>query len=184
MTGAVSSTSQRSLPMVSHHQPQLPPPLTENALAARRPSSVSSRSTTRRHRSSRSHNGGSSYRPQNEFPDFAQTGDVEIVIQADGQERRYMLHRLILTQCSGFFEASTSEGWSRAQPVDAQRNQSRPLARIGEEDEERELGRPAAGQRQMWRYELDLGNSQEDTPMLIQKVRPLVTDHCAGIDDS
>lgn len=159
--------------MVSHHQPQFPPHPPDRALTARRPSSVSSRSTTRRHRSSRSHHGSQSYRPQNEFPNFAQTGDVEIIIQADGQERRYILHRLILAQCSGFFEAGTSEGWSRAQTVGIGQEHSNSLARIREEDEGTEVGGPSAGQRQVWRYELDWGNGQEDMPMLIQKVNPL-----------
>ncbi|PGH02846.1 hypothetical protein AJ80_08796 [Polytolypa hystricis UAMH7299] len=71
----------------------------------------------RRHRSGRSHHGGSSahhHQPLNEFPIFATTGDVEIVIRAGSQERRYLLHRLILAQCSGFFDAGTSEEWSRA----------------------------------------------------------------------
>lgn len=163
MTAIGPPNTQNPNSMVSHHQPQLPPPPTDRALTARRPSSISSRSTTRRHRSSRSHHGSQSYRPQNEFPNFAQTGDVEIIIQADGQERRYTLHRLILAQCSGFFEAGTSEGWSRAQTVGTGQQHSNSLARIGEEDE-------GTGQRQVWRYELDWGNGQEDMPMLVQKV--------------
>lgn len=158
-------------PMVSH--PQLTDrPLPHRATTA----SVTSRSTTtRRHRSSRSHTGGSSYRPQNEFPNFAQTGDVEIIINADGQEKRYMLHRLILAQNSGFFEAGTSEDWSRAQA----RSQSsgtgvgNGLGRIGEDEESREQGRPAFpgphGQRFLWRYELDWGNKDDEVPMLVQK---------------
>lgn len=170
MTALAARVPQLSTSMVSDHQPQYPPPPSDLALAARRPSSVSSRSTTRRHRSSRSQPGGQSHRAHNEFPNFAATGDVEIVIQADGQERRYLLHRLILTQCSGFFEASTSEGWSRAQAVETDRAQNGVLARIGEEDESREASRPPTGQKQVWRYELDWGTGQDDTPMLVQKV--------------
>lgn len=169
MTAIGPSNFQYPNSMVSHHQPQLPPPPTDRALTARRPSSVSSRSTTRRHHTSRSHHGSQSYRPQNEFPNFAQTGDVELIIQVDGEERRYFLHRLILTQCSGFFEAGTSEGWSRAQTVGTPQEQSNSLARIREEDEGTDVGRPS-GQRQVWRYELDWGNGQEDMPMLVQKV--------------
>ncbi|KAL8861876.1 MAG: hypothetical protein Q9178_001745 [Gyalolechia marmorata] len=142
----------------------------------RRPASVTSRSTTtRRHRSSRSQTGGASFRPQNEFPNFAQTGDVEIVINAEGQEKRYLLHRLILAQCSGFFEASTSEDWSRAQAQGvAGPAQSNGLANIGEEDEYgREADQPTlpvgpTGDRYRWRYELDLEN-KDDVPMLVQK---------------
>lgn len=170
MPAPAFSTPHLPLPMVSHHQPQLPLPPEDRALTARRPSSVSSRSTTRRHRNSRSHHGSHSYRPQNEFPNFAQTGDVEIIVQADGQERRYVLHRLILAQCSGFFEAGTSEGWSRAQAVNAGREHTGVLSRIGEEDEERGPSQSSTGQRQMWRYELDWGSGQNDTPLLVQKV--------------
>lgn len=175
MTAA--SASAYNLPIHSMvSQPHLPPPPSDRALAARRPAPVTSRSTTtRRHRSSRSHHGSSSFRPQNEFPNFAQTGDVEIIISADGQERRYMLHRLILAQCSGFFETGTSEEWSRAQaraPALEAGGASGALSRIGEEDE-RQGSRPApqSGQRQMWRYELDWGNGEEEQPMLVQKVR-------------
>ncbi|KAK0514549.1 hypothetical protein JMJ35_003166 [Cladonia borealis] len=156
--------------MVSHPQPSDRPPL------AHRAASTTSRSTnTRRHRTGRSHAGGS-YRTQNEFPNFAQTGDVEIIINADGQEKRYMLHRLILAQNSGFFEAGTSEDWSRAQA----RGQSsgvgpgNTLGSIGEDEESvREQGRPAypipQSQRFIWRYELDWGNKDEEVPMLVQK---------------
>lgn len=171
------SLSSYDLPshMVSYPQP------TDQNLTTRRPASVTSRSTTtRRHRSSRSHTGGASFRPQNEFPNFAQTGDVEIIINAEGQEKRYMLHRLILAQCSGFFEASTSEDWSRAQtqgiaPI-AGPAQSHGLAKIGEEDEYgTEVGRAALPlaaprDRYRWRYELDWGNKDDEVPMLVQKV--------------
>ncbi|KAL8747331.1 MAG: hypothetical protein Q9184_007617 [Pyrenodesmia sp. 2 TL-2023] len=157
--------------------PQPPDP----TLTARRPASVTSRSTTtRRHRSSRSHTGGAPFRPQNEFPNFAQTGDVEIIISVEGQEKRYMLHRLILAQCSGFFEAGTSEDWSRAQaqgvaPTTAPA-QGVALSNIGEEEEEygRDASRPAIPlapprDRYRWRYELDWGNKDDEVPMLVQK---------------
>lgn len=93
-----------------------------------------------------------------------------------------MLHRLILAQCSGFFEAGTSEDWSRAQAQDiaptaatAQRN---TLSNIGEEEEYgQEAGRasiPIAPPRDRyrWRYELDWGNKDDEVPMLVQKVSP------------
>ena len=176
-----ASASAYKLPfhsMVS--QPQIPPPPSDRAHAARRAASVSSRSTTTPpHPSSRAHHGGSSFRPQNEFPNFAQTGDVEIIISADGQERRYMLHRLILAQCSGFFETGTSEEWSKAQsraPLpESESGTNGSLSRIGEDEDESPLRGhsilgPSSGQRQMWRYELDWGNGDEDQPMLIQKV--------------
>ncbi|KAM5448028.1 hypothetical protein MaudCBS49596_005614 [Microsporum audouinii] len=84
---------------------------------SRGPSSVTSSRRSRRHHrfGSRSHAGGSSHPQLNEFPIFSTTGDVEIVIRAADQERRYLLHRLILAQNSGFFEASTSDEWSSVQ---------------------------------------------------------------------
>ncbi|KAJ4306648.1 hypothetical protein N0V88_000012 [Collariella sp. IMI 366227] len=75
-------------------------------------------SSSRSRRYNRSHAGGASFIPQNEFPIFSHSGDVDIVVRvATGHEHRYLLHRHILTRCSGFFEASTSHEWSRAQPV-------------------------------------------------------------------
>ena len=154
-------------------------------LAIRRPPSVSSRSTTtRRHRSNRSHHGGSSYSLQNEFPNFAHSGDVEIIISHEGQEKRYMLHRLILAQCSGFFEASTSEEWSRAQAQSqgqgVSQTSERGLGRIGEdEDSESQVGRPSASSayqahRPRWRYELNAASQEDDIPMLVQKVSTIL----------
>lgn len=177
MTPKSISTYDLPSHMVSYPQPPDP------TLTARRPASVTSRSTTtRRHRSSRSHTGGASFRPQNEFPNFAQTGDVEIIISAEGQEKRYMLHRLILAQCSGFFEAGTSEDWSRAQAQGvaptAAPAQSSTLSNIGEEEEYgRDASRPAIPlppprDRYRWRYELDWGNKDDEVPMLVQKVNP------------
>lgn len=175
-------TSPAAASMVS--QPFAP----ERALSVRRPPSVTSRSTTtRRHRSHRSHHGGSSYVPQNEFPNFAHTGDVEIIVAIDGQEKRYMLHRLILSQCSGFFEASTSEAWSRHQAqahLQAQEETGNTsLSVIGEESDGSTISRThsvapiSPGQKPMWRYELDTGNgesgSEDELPMLVQKVNDL-----------
>ncbi|RMZ89155.1 hypothetical protein DV736_g3612, partial [Chaetothyriales sp. CBS 134916] len=113
------------------------------AAASRRAPSASSRASRSRghhihhHHRGRSHHGGSSHAPQNEFPFFAQTGDVEIVIECEAQERRYLLHRLILAQFSGFFEAGMSDEWSRARPVPT--TPARPeqtLTVIGEEEDE------------------------------------------------
>lgn len=146
-----------------------------------------SHSSRRHHRSGRSHHGGSSYHAQNDFPIFTHTGDVEIVILANGQERRYLLHRLILAQCSGFFEASMSEEWSRsplqqeAQPVSRPSKPDGPLSRISSEEEsvftgstlvtsERSTVSPSSTKRR-WRYELDWENKAEDEePILVQKV--------------
>lgn len=177
MNSASISSYNLSSPML------FPPEPSEPTLTARGPRSTASRATTsRRHRGNRSHHGGSSYAPRNEFPYFAQSGDMEIIINADGQEKRYMLHRLILAQNSGFFEASTSEEWSRAQAHGASDQHQIPeldrgLPRV-EEDEVGVggLDRPAMAGSQSgavlrWRYELDGGAKEDEVPMLVQKVR-------------
>ncbi|EED19873.1 conserved hypothetical protein [Talaromyces stipitatus ATCC 10500] len=145
------------------------------------PASSSSRlsHSSRRHRHGRSHHGGSSYTAQNEFPIFAHTGDVEIVIAAGGQEKRYLLHRLILSQCSGFFEASTSEEWSRSQAQAESASaavDSDPSLQSIAEDGSSILSRRGSAQgssmppKLRWRYELDWQNKESDEdPILVQK---------------
>lgn len=91
-----------------------------------------------------------------------------------------MLHRLILAQCSGFFEAGTSEDWSRAQArahaAETGTAQASGLPRIGEDNESSsEQGRrSSSGQSTQdkfrWRYELDWGPNDDEVPMLVQKV--------------
>lgn len=115
-------------------------------------------STVRRHhRHPRSHAGGGGGGPvqlQNEFPLFLQTGDVEIVIKNAKREQRYVLHRLILSQCSGFFEAGTSEEWSQGNaPTDSSSSI---------------LGR-SSNEAKRWRYELDWASGGEDIPMLVKR---------------
>ncbi|EEP82386.1 conserved hypothetical protein [Uncinocarpus reesii 1704] len=178
-----------SLPMVSH------PEATARPRAVRPPQSVASsrhpqhpqhqhqHQHRRRFSGGRSHHGGSSHQPLNEFPIFTGTGDVEIVIRASNQERKYLLHRLILAQNSGFFEAGTSEEWSGVQ---AQREEADRARADGSPDgvpegngldvvrEEDENGsRTAAAKkpkRNRWRYELDWENREEDElPILVQK---------------
>lgn len=149
---------------------------------------VGTASTTGRHRASsrrehhdrrhynRSYAGGASaYVPQNEFPWFSHSGDVEIIVKVpSGHENRYLLHRHTLTRCSGFFEASTSEPWSRAKELPAPAPSTTPgteLARIGEDSPSTtsnaiaRIGTP----RKRWRYELDCGSGGDDIPMLVQK---------------
>ncbi|PBP17987.1 hypothetical protein BUE80_DR011215 [Diplocarpon rosae] len=131
------------------------------SLAHRGPSSVVSRSSRHR-RHGRSHAGGSSFAPQNEFPIFSHTGDVEILVHVGSQTNRYLLHRIILTQCSGFFEAGTSQEWSKPGSEGGAE-----LARIREDS-----GSQSAMHREVrrrWRYELETGSSDEDIPMLVQK---------------
>lgn len=140
--------------------------------------------SSRNRRYNRSHAGGTSYVPQNEFPWFSNSGDVEIVIKvASGHENRYLLHRHTLTRCSGFFEASTSNEWSRAQELPAlppagttagALTTGAELARIGEDSGSERGGTgtarpsPAGTPRKRWRYELDAG-SGDDIPMLVQR---------------
>ena len=158
----------------------------------RHQSKTSSSHVSRARRYNRSHAGGGSYVPRNEFPIFSNSGDVEIVVRvAGGHENRYLLHRHTLTRCSGFFEASTSSEWSRARtiaepspPNSAGTLEGRTgggggrdqLARLGDGREEANggggdgvvsaaLGSP----RRRWRYELDPGTGDGDIPMLVQK---------------
>lgn len=154
----------------------------DQSLTLRGPSSVvSARTASRPHASSRSkrynrsHAGGTSYIPQNEFPVFSHSGDVEIFIRAGGRENRYLLHRHTLTRCSGFFEASTSQEWSKASVLPLPGPSTRELARIGEEaagnggNEVARHNADSPGPRKRWRYELDPGSGGDDIPMLIQK---------------
>lgn len=171
--------------MVSQRDPDA-----SHSLAVRGAQSVvGTRSSSRPHVSSRSkrynrsHAGGTSYVPQNEFPWFSASGDVEIVIRAGGRENRYLLHRHTLTRCSGFFEASTSQQWSKAAVLPSlPEPPSTDLARIREDsgvsmgrsstESGNEIARPGAGSpgpRRRWRYELDPGTGGDDIPMLVQK---------------
>ncbi|KAJ5601663.1 hypothetical protein N7510_011197 [Penicillium lagena] len=151
-------------------------------------SSIVSRPSHRRHRSGRSHHGGSSHSSSNDFPVFTYTGDTEIVVRVGSQEKRYLLHRLILAQCSGFFEASTNEDWSRQAATS--KLEGSP-SRVSEDDSlsngstlaQSDHGtlplRP--GEKRRWRYELDWENRTEDEePILVQK--PPTYTSCFGSD--
>lgn len=146
----------------------------------------SGQASSRSKRYNRSHAGGNSYIPLNEYPVFTQSGDVEIIIKAGPLENRYLLHRHILTRCSGFFEASTSEEWSRARgPDPSTKPKIRQLAAgnevacvnpngsvLSQADSTTGAKLSAAvsipGERR-WRYELDTGREDDDIPMLVQK---------------
>lgn len=145
-------------------------------------------SSHRRHsRQIRSHAGGASYQPQNEFPIFTQTGDVEIIITsnpharkgpanavnpytgatAPRREERFLLHRLILSQCSGFFEESTASEFNGPQQEVRTIPSGGALARLPP-------GAPTLdenGRRKRWRFELDWGENGDEMPVLVPKVR-------------
>lgn len=177
--------------MVSHIEPP------NQQLIPRRPPSVSSRaSTSRRHRSSRSHHGAPSSSSQNEFPNFSNTGDVEIIVTSINgrKEQRYLLHRLILTQSSGFFEVDIK--YDGASPATQSGSASGPsygtLSRIGENDMSRtsvdtsrtstdsattrRVSSSSSSDRKRWRYVLDWGNTPDsEIPMLVQREASLAT---------
>ncbi|KAI1913032.1 hypothetical protein LOZ61_003009 [Ophidiomyces ophidiicola] len=169
-----------SLPMVSH----------PDARPARAATSVSSsRHPPAQHRrrfsGGRSHHGGSCDQPRNEFPVFSITGDVEVVIRAASQERKYLLHRLILAQNSGFFDAGTSEEWP------AQRGDAAGSEAAGDHSDsglgvarEENASQLRAGRRNRWRYELDWENREDDElPILVQKT-PTASNAVFGDRDS
>ncbi|EME83247.1 uncharacterized protein MYCFIDRAFT_203560 [Pseudocercospora fijiensis CIRAD86] len=185
--------------MVSHHPPPysdlgLPPLAATAPVYARAPRAASvnsGRSHTRRHssRHARSHHGGSSHVAQNEFPFFSHTGDVEIIIgnESGRKEQRYLLHRLILSQCSGFFEAGTRAEWSgrMIENAGSSTGTAGGLARINETESvtagsssraSSQERRPSYEQgKRKWRYELDWrAAGEDDMPMLVQK------DHTPG----
>lgn len=187
--------------MVSQAEPSQ---ISSHVLTRHGSSSVVSRSS-RRHRHNRSVAGGTSYIPQNDFPIFSSTGDVEIIITAGNQTNRYLLHRIYLAQCSGFFEASTSQEWSRATITTSYDDSaggggrgSKELARIGEEDGGSRVSSRARSReggtggtesqvgvgRRKWRYELDYGTGNDDIPMLVQKDSSNTTSSLFGSSDS
>lgn len=146
-----------------------------NALTRRGPSSVAS--SSRHRRGSRNHRSAGYI--SNDFPEFSHTGDVEILVNTGSRTNRYLLHRIILIQCSGFFEASTSQEWSRAVNEGGVENGGE-LARIGE-DSGSEAGR-SKDVKKRWRYELDTGANSDDVPMLVQKENTTVS--LFGANDS
>ncbi|KAG5970214.1 hypothetical protein E4U56_007912 [Claviceps arundinis] len=127
---------------------------------------------------------------KDEFPIFAHTGDVAITIRgavaADGVEavsKTYLLHQDTLARCSGFFAASTSSQWFKAQSDPAR---VKGLARDIGDDGDRGSGsgsssggdKDGSGRAQntfgstppkrQWKFELDHGTEYLDTSMLIQ----------------
>lgn len=172
------STSDDIPTMVSH---------AEVAESSRRAPSITSRSSRTRHHHNRTRHGALPYPSQNEFPFFAQTGDVEIIVDCDGQEKRYLLHRLMLAQFSGFFDAGMSDEWSRTHAqllaTEKRSEQIQALSIIGEEHSGSEVSGSIPGpnitpeqasrttsSRKRWRYELNWATVNDDEePILVQK---------------
>jgi hypothetical protein len=137
-----------------------PPPLR----SSRAPSVAgTTRSSTvrasRHHRHTKSHAGvpssstssTSSHPVLNEFPTFERSGDVEIVLKNGRREMRYVLHRLYLAQCSGWFEDVLG-------------------LRDRNEDDVKAGGTARAFARRV-RFELDWGRDNTDEmPLLVLKV--------------
>lgn len=162
----------------------LEPPPAPSVFSRRGASSVVSRpsSLSRSKRYNRSHTGGSSHVSTNDFPIFSNSGDVEIIIRArecapnqPPAQNRYLLHRLTLSQCSSFFEASTAAEWSRARPFPPS-----DLPRVGESSSSVNGSDDGSSTtlvsstnnttfRKRWRFELDPSAGDSDIPMLIQK---------------
>ncbi|KAJ5793657.1 hypothetical protein N7457_000256 [Penicillium paradoxum] len=142
----------------------------------------------RRHRSGRSHHGGSSHSSSNDFPIFTYTGDTEVVIRVGSQEKRYLLHRLILAQCSGFFEASTNEDWSRQTALSLPKAEG-TLSRVSEDDDLSSGSTlvpsdngfsTRSGEKRRWRYELDWENRAEDEEVILVQKQPTYAHMSSG----
>lgn len=140
-------------------------------------SNSQSQSHTRSH--SRSHTGTSStssrafhHQPhaQNEFPWFTHTGDVEILIATPKGEERFLLHKLILSQCSSWFDEQLGRGdWGREEGSREHGVGSRPGSRRGS------VGQQSAGEgalvvRKRWMFELGEEVGGDEPPMLVQRV--------------
>lgn len=133
------------------------------AVARRPPSTASRASTSRRQRPSPSRHASSTSVPLNEFPVFNQTGDVEIIISSSSgrRERRYLVHSIILSQCSAFFARDIKRpAVHNALPGP----DSAALSRIGEKDSSRSSLDSLDTRR--WSYCLDW---HQDIPRLIQR---------------
>lgn len=162
-------------PMVSH---------AELANSSRGAPLVSSRSGRSRHRYV--HHGSTAALIKDEFPSFARTGDVEILVHCEGQEKRYLLHRLMLAQFSGFFGASMSDERPRAHAQRElhrqQEQESQQALSVVAESASSNLSIPllapeqasaTSPSRKRWHYELNWDAiTDEEEPILVQKPPP------------
>ncbi|KAH0291690.1 hypothetical protein M436DRAFT_44386 [Aureobasidium namibiae CBS 147.97] len=149
--------------MVSHVEP----PQQVLHTPRRPPSATSRASTTRRHRSSRSQHTTSPSSPLNEFPLFAHTGDVDIIISSPSgrNEQRYLLHSIILSQCSSFFAIDLKRPLIH-NALNAPTSAS--LSRIGEATSSRSS--LDSVDTRHWTYVLDWHHTRNnETPRLIQR---------------
>ncbi|KAG6053321.1 hypothetical protein E4U17_004816 [Claviceps sp. LM77 group G4] len=141
-------------------------------------SAISRLSLSRNERYSQFPADSSSCVSKDEFPIFTHTGDVEITIRgaiaADGVEavsNTYLLHQHTLARCSGFFAASTSSQWSKAQPDPASGNERACGVGDGGDQDDRGSKQNTLGStslKRSWKYELVHGTVWGDVPMLVQ----------------
>ncbi|KAG5970220.1 hypothetical protein E4U56_007918 [Claviceps arundinis] len=156
-------------------------------------SAVSQLSLSRTERYNQFTADSSSCMSKDEFPIFSRTGDVEITIRgaiaADGVEavsKTYLLHQDTLARCSGFFAASTSSQWSKAQsdPARVVKGLARDIGDDGDRGSGSGSGSSSGGDndgggsaqntfgptrpKRKWKFELDHGTEYLDTPMLVQ----------------
>ncbi|GAM89692.1 hypothetical protein ANO11243_077310 [Dothideomycetidae sp. 11243] len=156
--------------------------------------SISSHSSiaTRRHRQPRSNSGSyaESSGIQNEFPNFSLTGDVDILLTtSDGRiEQRYLLHRLILSQGSGFFEHDLRDrDLSTANPTAGFVQQAQPLRQHRASIQDSSFRSPTPGlvslrtsvahRQTSWSYVLDWSHTEKySVPLLVQRSPSFSTD--------
>ncbi|KAG6053322.1 hypothetical protein E4U17_004817 [Claviceps sp. LM77 group G4] len=146
-------------------------------------SAVSRLSLSRTERYSQFRADSSSCVFKDEFPIFAHTGDVEITIQgaivADGVptvSNTYLLHQDTLARYSGFFAASTSSQWSKAQSHPTSGNErARDICDDGDggggDKDDGGSAQNAFGStrpKRQWKFELDHAPVYLDAPMLVQ----------------
>jgi hypothetical protein len=103
------------------------------------------------HSGIKSPSSSSSGSSSNDFPIYARSGDVEIILVSGKKEARYLLHKLYLAQCSGWFEEVLGFG------------DGATVLSGGSSSTANSVG-------QRVRFELERSKPDGSTPMLILKV--------------
>ncbi|KKA29789.1 hypothetical protein TD95_003507 [Thielaviopsis punctulata] len=128
---------------------------------------------SRSKRLNRSHISAPSFVPQNEFPVFSVSGDVEIIIGVgpnNAYQSRYLLHRHTLSCCSGFFDASLSPEWDRTSSDRLSRTPRRDGPRALDSGHSVAIS-PSSREptKKKWCYELNYGSGEDDVPILVRR---------------